>query len=122
MSDLAADAIARGDLASSLEHLEAAVALRQDVGRVKTIQAALQALVAPGTLNISMARWTLATALGSYAQELLDAENPCAAAEQLQAAVTLAPVESSAKLLAETQATCDKARRTAGVRRELAAN
>ncbi len=117
---LAADAIAKSDLESSLEHLDAAVALRPDVGRVKTIQAALQALVAPGTLNISMARWTLATALGSYAQELLDAENPCAAAEQLQAAVTLAPVESSAKLLAETQATCDKARRTAGVRRELA--
>jgi eukaryotic-like serine/threonine-protein kinase len=116
---LAADAITTGNLDVSLEHLDAAVTLRPEVGRVKTIQAALQALVAPGTLNISMARWTLATALGSYAQELLNAENPCAAAEQLQAAVTLAPVESSAKLLAETQATCDKARRDAGLRRQL---
>jgi serine/threonine-protein kinase len=117
---LAADAIAEGDLENSLEHLDAAVALRPDAERVETIRVALQALIAPGTLNISMARWTLATALGSYAQELLDAENPCAAAEQLQAAVTLAPVESSAKLLAETQATCDRARRDAGMRRQLA--
>ncbi len=70
---LAADAIAKGNLEDSLEHLDAAVALRPDVGRVKTIQAALQALVAPGTLNIAIARWSLVTALGSYAQELLDA-------------------------------------------------
>ena len=117
---LAADAISRGDLEDSLEHLDAAVALRPDERRVKTIQAALQALVAPGTVSIAMARWTLITALGSYAQDLLDAENPCAAAEQLQAAVTLAPVESSAKLLAETQAACEKARRDAEVRRQLA--
>ncbi len=117
---LAADAIANGKLEDSLEHLDAAVALRPDAGRVQTIRAALQALVAPGTLNIAMARWTLATALGSYAQELLDGENPCAAAEQLQAAVALAPVESSAKLLAETEAACAKARRTADVRRRLA--
>ena len=34
--------------------------------------------------------------------------------------MTLAPVESSAKLLAETQATCEKARRDADVRRQLA--
>ena len=117
---LAADAIGKGNLDDSLEHLDAAVALRPDVGRVKTIQAALQALVAPGTLNIAIARWSLVTALGSYAQELLDAQNPCAAAEQLQAAVALAPVESSAKLLAETQAACEKAQRDANVRRQLA--
>jgi serine/threonine-protein kinase len=117
---LAAGAVNQSDFEGALEHLNAAVALRPEAGRVKTIQAALAALLAPGTLNISMARWTLATALGSYAQELLDAENPCAAAEQLLAAVTLMPVESSAQLLAETQATCAKARRDAAVRRELA--
>jgi serine/threonine-protein kinase len=116
---LAADAISTGSLDAALEHLNTAATLRPEAGRVKNIQTALAALIAPGTLNILMARWTLATALGSYAQELLDAENPCAAAEQLQAAVTLMPVESSAKLLAATQATCAKARRDAAVRREL---
>jgi hypothetical protein len=117
---LAADAINRSEFDGALEHLNAALALRPEAGRVANIQAALTALVAPGTLNISMARWTLATALGSYAQELLDAENPCAAAEQLQAALTLMPVESSAQLLAATEAACAKARREAHVRRELA--
>jgi serine/threonine-protein kinase len=117
---LAADAIVTGNREVALEHLNAALALRPEEGRVKTVQAALEALMAPGTLNISMARWTLATALGSYAQQLLDGENPCAAAEQLQAAVTLQPVERSAQLLAETQAACLKARRSAEVRRQLA--
>ncbi len=117
---LAANGIARGELEQSLEHWDAALALRPDAGRVKSIALALRALVAPGTLNIAMARWTLATALGSYAQELLAAERACAAAEQLQAAVTLSPVESSAKLLAETQATCEQARRAAEMQRRLA--
>jgi serine/threonine-protein kinase len=117
---LAAGAIAAGELDKALEHLNAAVALRPDASRVEKIQAALQALLAPGTLNIQMARWTLATALGSYARELINAENACAAADQLQAAVTLSPQTSSAQLLAEAQAACEQARRAAGVRRELA--
>jgi len=117
---LAAEAIAGGQLDTALEHLDAAVALRPDAGRVNTIQAALGALLAPGTLNISMARWTLATALGSYARDLLNAEHPCAAADQLQAAVALSPQTSSAQLFAEAQAACERARREAGVRRELA--
>ncbi len=59
-------------------------------------------------------------ASGSGREDFSRCENLCAAAEQLQAAVTLAPVESSAKLLAETQAACEKARRDAEVRRQLA--
>lgn len=117
---LAASAIATGDLEKALEHLDAAVTLRPDVSRVAGMRTALQALLAPGTLNIAMARWTLATALGSYARDLLNGENPCAAADQLQAAVALSPQASSAQVLAEAQAACEKARRDAGVRRELA--
>ncbi len=116
---LAAEAIAADDLEQALEHAAAAVALRPDAERVGRIRTALQALLAPGTWNISMARWTLATALGSYARDLLNAENPCAAADQLQAAVTLSPQTSSARLLAEAEATCAQAR-IASVQRELA--
>ena len=117
---LAAEAIAADDLEQALEHAAAAVALRPDAERVESIHGALQTLLAPGTMDISMARWTLATALGSYARDLLNAENPCAAADQLQAAVTLSPQTSSARLLAEAQATCTQARRAASVQRELA--
>ena len=108
---LAAAAVAAGDLDKALEHLDAAAALRPDAGRVSSIHAALEALLAPGALNISMARWTLATALGSYARELLNAENACAAAEQLQAAVALSPQTSSA--LAWPPARLIRARRRA---------
>jgi serine/threonine-protein kinase len=115
----AAGAIAAGEFDAALEHLDAALALRPDADRVAKIRQELQTLVAPGTLNIAVARWSLATALVPYAQELFDAQKPCAAADQLRAASTLTVAQSSAKLLAEMEAACEKARRDALSRRRL---
>jgi tetratricopeptide (TPR) repeat protein len=115
----AANAIAAGEFEAALEHLDAALALRPDASRVAKIRQELQTLVAPGTLNIAVARWSLATALVPYAQELFDAQKVCAAADQLRAASTLTVAQSSAKLLAEMEAACEKARRDALARRRL---
>jgi len=117
---LAAGEIVGGNLDTAAEYLGAAVALRPDVSQVVAIQRALQALVSPNALNKVMARWTLATELLKYGQTLLTAGNPCAAAEQFQAASSVLPDSDVAPLLAESQAACSKARSEEATRDQLA--
>jgi Tol biopolymer transport system component len=117
---LAATAAASGNLDKAGEYLDAAVALRPDVAQVEAIQRALQALVAPNTLNKSMARWTLATELLKYGQTLLAVDNPCAAAEQFQAAGSVLPNADVTKLLTESEAACAEVKQAAAVREQLA--
>ena len=117
---LAARAIGQGQMDQALRHLDDALAIRPDAGQLAAIQRALQALVSPNTLNKVMARWTLATELLVYGQSLLTAENPCAAADQVEAASKVLPDSDVAQFYAESQAACAKAQRDATVRKQLA--